>query len=326
MFFCKGEIECSSESIKSAQWPIESGQAPAKSEYANHPARKYKDDPEYRGIRGPLHHYTSLDALLSIVKSKSLRATNVHYLNDSSESELGLKLMKQVGEEARKTAQGIDAEFLAYFLEWLDERVFGSASVYVLCFSEAHNQLSQWRGYTQHGRGVCLSIDLDLLIKRMQTSGWTFHTCRYSRASQLTWAESILSRMRREAATNSTGIESEKKKDFDAVLQKNLSDLLQVAAIIKDEGFIEEREVRFISPIIDVGDERIEYRVGKSALIPYVQFRLVDGAEDLAISEIMVGPSPTQHLTATSIAGVVKQNSLKGPCSVSLSKIPYREL
>jgi hypothetical protein len=45
-----------------------------------------------------------------------------------------------------------------------------------------------------------------------------------------------------------------------------------------------------------------------NALIPYVQFRLVDGEDDLVIHEIMVGPSPTQHLMKSCITGVVKQN------------------
>ena len=122
------------------------------------------------------------------------------------------------------------------------------------------------------------------------------------------------------------GIEGEKKNCFNVVLQNCLSDLLQVAATIKNEAFAEEREVRFISPMINVGDERIAYRVGRTALIPYVQFGLVDGEADLVIHEIMVGPSPTQHLTQSSIVGVVKQNRLKEPCIVSLSQIPYREL
>ena len=325
-YFCKAAVQVASETIKSSQWPLKPGQAPVESEYAHRPLRKYKNDPEYRPLSGPLHHYTSLDALLSIVETKSLWATNVHYLNDSSESELGLNLMRQVGQEARKTAKGIDAEFLAYFADWLDGRVFESASVYVLCFSEAHNQLSQWRGYTEHGRGICLSLDSGLLVQRMQAYGWTFQNCRYNRDSQLTWAEAILSRMRREAAASCVGLEGDKKKGFDPVLQNCLSDLLQVAATIKNDAFAEEREVRFISPMINAADERIGYRAGRTALIPYVSFRLVDGEDDLAIHEIMVGPSPTQHLTQSAITGLVKQKRLREPCIVSLSRIPYREL
>jgi len=324
-FFCKSNIECASENVRSSQWPLEPGEEAPESEYAHNPARKYKDDPEYRPLSGPLHHYTSFEALLSIVQTKVLWATNVHYLNDASESELGLEIMSQIAAEARKTSEGVDLEFLTFFLEWLTGSVFESASVYVLCFSEAHDQLSQWRGYTAHGRGICLSIDSTLLVERMQALGWTFQHCRYNRTSQLAWAEAILSRMRRESASNRPKIE-DKAERFDAVIRNCLSDLLQVAATIKNEAFAEEREVRFISPMIDIADKRIAYRAGRTTLIPYVQFQLAEGEDPLAIHEIMIGPSPTQHLTKTAIAGVVTQNRLKKPCVVSASQIPYREL
>ena len=324
-FFCKSNVKCASENVMSSQWPLEPGEEAPESEWTHNPARKYKDDPEYRPLSGPLHHYTSLEALLSIVKTKALWATNVHYLNDASESELGLEIIRQITAEARKTAEGVDAEFLTFFLGWLSGSVFESASVYVLCFSEAHDQLSQWRGYTAYGRGICLSIDSTLLVERMQALGWTFQHCRYNRRSQLTWAEAILSRMRREAASNRPNIEN-KAERFGAVTNSCLSDLLQVAATIKNEAFAEEREVRFISPIINIADKRVAYRAGRTTLIPYSQFQLVEGEDLLAIHEIMVGPSPTQHLTQTALAGVVTRNRLKQPCIVSASQIPYQEL
>ena len=186
-FICKSNIECTSESVGSSQWPLGPSEEAPESEYGHNPKRMYEDDPEYRPLHGPLHHYTSLEALLSIVKTGTLWASNVHYLNDSSESELGLGIMEQVASEARKLADGIDAEFLTFFLEWLENRVFEGASVYVLCFSEARDQLSQWRGYTAHGRGVCISIDSMLLVSRMQALGWTIQNCRYNRKSQLAW-------------------------------------------------------------------------------------------------------------------------------------------
>lgn len=324
-FSCKSNIKCASENITSSQWPLEPGEKVPESEYAHNPVRMHNNDPECRPLSGPLHHYSSLEALLSISKTKALWATNIHYLNDASESELGLEFMRQIADEARKTANGTDAEFLTFFLDWLNGRVFESASVYVLCFSEAHDQLSQWRGYTAHGRGICLSIDTSLLVKRMQALGWTFQPCRYNRTSQLTWAEAILSRLRREAASNLPNIDN-KTERFDTVINKNLSDLLQVAATIKNEAFAEEREVRFISPIISIADDRIKFRAGKTTLIPFVEFKLAEGEDDLAIHEIMIGPNPTQHLTQAALNGVVTQNRIKRPCIISTSRIPYREL
>jgi hypothetical protein len=325
-YFCKAEFRCPSESIRSIQWPLDPGQIPPKSEYANRIARRYVDDPEYRPLHGPLHHYTSVDALLSIVKSRALWATNVRYLNDSSESELGLKLIRRIAGEARNTAAGIDFEILTQLVDWLDRPRSDAASVYVLSFSEAHNQLSQWRGYTRHGQGVCLSIDSGLLVNRMQAQGWTFQNCRYNQPSQLAWADAILSRIRREAATNYSGIEENKPNGFETVLENTLSDLLQVAATIKHDAFAREREVRFISPVIDIGDHSVRYRPGRTTRIPFVEFALAAGEDSLSIHEIMVGPGPAQHSLRLSVIDALKQNRVNGPCVLSVSEIPYREL
>ena len=96
--------------------------------------------------------------------------------------------------------------------------------------------------------------------------------------------------------------------------------------VVNKDGFAEEREVRFISPMINGGDEQIRYRAGMSALIPYVNFRLAETAADLSIHEIMVGPSPTQQLTRSALVGLVKQGQMREPCIISCSQIPYREL
>lgn len=111
-------------------------------------------DPEYHPIAGPLYHYTSIDALLGIVSTKSLWATSVHYLNDASESELGISLIRTAAESAAAGTSGVDKEFLAYFLGWLNHSFVTYSSVYVLCFSEAQNQLSQWRGYAPVNGGL----------------------------------------------------------------------------------------------------------------------------------------------------------------------------
>jgi Protein of unknown function (DUF2971) len=232
--------------------------------------------------------------------------------------------MRQVAEEARRTAKGIDSEILDYIIEWLGEPLSESAAVYVLSFSEAHNQLSQWRGYTSYGQGVCLSIDSALLVKRMQAHGWTFQNCRYGQVSQLAWADAILSRVRREAAANC--VDKGKRRDFGTVFKTCLSDLLQVSATIKHDGFAEEREVRFISPMIDAQDRAVSHRPGNSIRIPYVNFHLADETDRFAIHEVMVGPGPEQRHIQSIIAKALREAEVKGPCLVSLCNIPYREI
>jgi hypothetical protein len=326
--FCNASLRCASETISSIQWPLEPGQSAPRTEYANQVARRYMDDPQYQPISGPLHHYTSVAALPSILNSKSFWATNIHFLEDSSECELGLARIRQVAEEARATSIGIDLEILTYLIEWLGGLTSESESVYVLSMSKDHNKLSQWKGFTTYGQGVCLSIDSMLLVRRMQVQGWTFQNCRYNPMSQFAWADAILSRIRREAATNYSGIEKEKKQIFDSVLQNSLPELLQVAAIMKHGAFVDESEVRFISPMININDPRVAFRTrpGRVTRIPYVEFRLADGVENLSIDEVMVGPGPEQELVKSSIVTSLKENSVRPPWRVSLSDIPYREL
>lgn len=325
--FCKAPVRCSSEVIRPIEWPLAPGQTPPRSEYAHRVERKYIDDVEYEPLVGSLHHYTSVTALSSILKSKTFWATNIRYLDDSSESALGFTRMRQVAEEARETASGIDAEILTYLIDWLDGPQAETASVYVLSFSKDHNRLSQWRGFTTYGEGVCISLNSALLIRTMQARGWTFQNCRYNQASQLTWADAILSRIRREAATKYSGIESAKKLVFDSVLQGCLSDLSRVSATIKHAAFVDESEVRFISPLIDISDDRVSYRArpGKTTRIPYIEFPLTDGVEG-SIEEVMVGPGPEQQDVRSSIITRKRECSIKSPWDVRLSDIPYREL
>ncbi len=290
------------------------------------PSREQVRDPDYHPISGPLYHYTSLDALLSIIKNKRLRATNIRYLNDSSESELGLTRIRQIAQQARAKAYGVDQEIFNYVLNWLDNQRSDTDSVYLISFSEAANQLSQWRSYTRYGRGVCLSIEVGVLVNRMQAQGWTFQNCRYNRKSQFAWANAILSRFRREAAAYCADSKDDPKFGIAVIFQRCLSDLLQVAATIKNEAFIEECEVRFISPRINITDSRVSHRLGKTTLIPFVEFQVADAVGDLYIHEIMVGPGPNQRGVQSTIASALKDAGAKGLCLVSPSNIPYREL
>lgn len=274
-----------------------------------------------------LYHYTALDTFLSIANSKVLRASNVHYLNDAKESELGLERLRQVTDDARSTAEGAERAFLTFFSDWLTLKLLDEYSVYILCFSEARDQLSQWRGYTPHGRGVCLGFSTAKLVSQMQAAGWTFQNCRYQAANQLVWAKSIVERMLsevREAAPMEKG--PSQVQFFSGVLSRTASELLQVAATIKHESFKEEREVRFISPMIENGASEVRFRVARTSLVPYIEFPLVaNSAEHLGLDEVLIGPSPSQALTQAALAGFLQQQRIRVGV-LGISGTPYREL
>jgi hypothetical protein len=72
----------------------------------------------------PLYHYTSLEGLLGICASKSLRATHIAHLNDSNELTLAVELLEGLVKQ-RLLLPNLDAgdrKCLTQLSEWLGHR------------------------------------------------------------------------------------------------------------------------------------------------------------------------------------------------------------
>ena len=104
-----------------------------------------------------LFHYTSGEGLLGILESGVLRGSNFSFMNDRSEFMYGVKLLQQRTEE-REASEQDDLARKFY-------RAFRSASaptavdVYLTCFCEEEDLLSQWRGYGNADARYCICFD-----------------------------------------------------------------------------------------------------------------------------------------------------------------------
>lgn len=282
-------------------------------------------DPEYRSYSGPFYHYTSIDALLGIVTSRVLWATNVYFLNDATESRLGLEMFQASVMSALETSSGIEREFWDFVRPALTHRMEHESAVYVLCFSAQKDQLSQWRGYTPHGKGVCIGFSSGLLVDRMTAQEWEFQPCRYSSDSQLGYVEAVLQRMRREVLAEP--LPKDRRRHFQEVFKNVLPDVLKVASFIKSAAFKEEQEWRFFSPPILASNSRVQFRVGHTTLIPQVDFELVANPHaQFPIDEIIVGPCPTSEESRAAIHALMRRYGSGAPPMIRNSSIPYRQL
>ena len=256
-----------------------------------------------------------------------LRATNLLYLNDASEGVLGITLIKDLAQRELRAASGVDLQFLNRLLYWLESPMLYETGVYVLCFSQLGDDLSQWRGYTPHGRGIALGIDIGILVSRMQQlgAGWTFQNCRYTTEAQQSWANAILTRLRRLAAAQHDPYK--RNEHFDLTIGGNLEGVLQTAALMKDQAFAGEQELRFISPRLRQDDPRIKFRAAKSTIIPYIDFSLVlDAGASLPAANVVIGPGPTQRLTHAAVSYAMVRYGFARGVNYRPSPIPYREL
>ncbi len=109
-----------------------------------------------------LYHYTSLEALVSIVHSKRLRASDIRYLNDTSEAS---QLTKDVISILRARALSEqDQEVISLIIDTLEQnRVL---SLFVASFSEDGDLLSQWRAYSPPSLGVSIGFSRESLSEQ----------------------------------------------------------------------------------------------------------------------------------------------------------------
>ena len=120
-----------------------------------------------------LYHYCSTEKAFNILKSRTIRMSDIQKTNDYRELSLffpkifdymeslyiqkpfRLKYDLKVNEEALMEILDISYRY------WRKRFESGEFSNYVLCFSEVQDSLSQWRGYANNANGYCLGFDFE---------------------------------------------------------------------------------------------------------------------------------------------------------------------
>lgn len=100
-----------------------------------------------------LYHYTDLSGLVGIVEKHDLWVSHSRYSNDDEEMTHGLSVVRSVLKRATESGKH-DREYLQTLSKLTEE----PEGVYICCFCEKDNLLSQWRGYGANGTGVSLQF------------------------------------------------------------------------------------------------------------------------------------------------------------------------
>lgn len=116
-----------------------------------------------------LYHYTSMNTLLAILNNivdgeLTLRATHVNYLNDPTENEIGVDILKKEllkyesglnKSEKKKLNENLDDERLSYFKN-ID---YDKQPPYIFSLSEDKDSLPMWNTYADNSLGVNIGFD-----------------------------------------------------------------------------------------------------------------------------------------------------------------------
>jgi Protein of unknown function (DUF2971) len=249
-----------------------------------------------------LYHYTTQAGLLGILRTKSLWVSSIRHLNDSAELTYAMKLMKK--QLARKPTGDASFRYYQKVLESID--AIEPFDLYVGSFSEKRDLLSQWRAYTHGGVGFSVGFDRDRLKKLASMQDFRLVQCVYTPERQASKIEAIVSKF------------ADYKNDR---ITNCVHGLLLAASKLKHPSFREEREWRVVSKLSSEGS--ILFRVGKSMLIAYRKFNLVDTKSQIPITRIVVGPNPHMELAVQSVKSLLDSQGILDVEVIS-SSVPYR--
>lgn len=266
------------------------------------------------------YHYTDVNAAQSMLKSRKLWLTDLRYMNDTNELREGLEHISHALDEIKIKHPSPDAldqgirgriRFAEQELTGIDGNFEFEEPLFVLSLSERDDMLSQWRAYGKYS----ISLDSEVL----ERADLKVTSCVYSKGEKQRLASIALEKFL-QAGLGETF-------DYSTVAQ-DFTDLVQLAATFKHEGFEEERETRLI---LTGERHRVQYRPRGNMLIPYIEVTL----PLLAIRGVRVGPIRDSALAFASLAGLVTliEEDIASVVSgytpheidVGASVIPYRD-
>jgi hypothetical protein len=287
---------------------------------------------------GILYHYTTAAGIIGIVQSQTLWATDAEFFNDARELQFGRQqvhdaLLKRADELSprdsdaeRSSAEEGDAfwrnDSRATVMRSAAGHLFPGGPygrqqyhfVYVACFCEEGDLLSQWRGYgAPGGYAVGFRASQLRLVRpaeigtRNRESGLTDETAALVQVQYGGEAvDKAVTKVLRDVAPQPVGFPGVRGYD------RTQSVVLPTLAGIKDNAFSEEQEWRLV---LVTDQHSPSFRTGPLGVTPCISLRYPREA----IAEVVVGPGPEQPLREKSVGQLVGEGVV-----VRSSKAPFR--
>lgn len=278
------------------------------------------------GTRAPpdtLYHYTGTAGLVGILSSNTLRLSHVSFLNDRSEMVYAKELITESLVQRREATDDPRAVDFLSRAETLVAGMFEGIDLYVSCFCEDGDLLSQWRGYSRGAGMYSLGFSSGSLHKpgSAEAAPYSLYPVEYEPAKQRKIINDIITRgMRR----NLMGIKGPTKPDgkevFDALglLTFSLSFCL---IFFKHSSFAAEQEWRIVLVKLPGDDIPVFFRQDPWYPTPYTQVTFAEGS--LPLVEVKCGPAPEPPLASSSVRMLLAEHgNIDVP--VTQSDIPLR--
>lgn len=254
-----------------------------------------------------LWHYTSIDALFNIVKTRIFRATHFSFLNDANEIKQGTELVLKIfidmlsnTPEKEKFQKVVDTIHQS-------QRTNIPFGYYIVSFSKEKDFTTQWQAYTPPEGGCAIGFKSSSLVKAFSGIDNVFN----EKDSEIVWwgrmpylplceclyrTEEQLNNIRKDISKTaenlikgldiSRSLDNGSEISDKAYLEAHGWDFLSYCVGIKDGCFKQENEWRLV--YIEPDFNKIKYNEKQR---PYIELKIGDKIKfsDI-ISEIMISP------------------------------------
>ena len=272
-----------------------------------------------------LYHYTDSNGLLGILESGIFYASHFSHFNDPSELTYGINIIntcirerikhekiKSIKDKLNKFQQSFDVNEIIFKV---NELIFG------LSFSENGDLLSQWRAYSDNGKGYSIGLLKNDILKR----GGIYIL---NETDNLFITKMIYdTEIQKEISTKlyDTIVEDiENNVDYKVKYYKYI---VKLGMIMKDPAYSEEKEWRIIysGNLLDENENIISYRVNGSNIVSYIKLGFNNQKNGITLLRNNVTkyefPIPLQELYEGPVKGTTNELML----FQLLSKCHYRE-
>jgi hypothetical protein len=273
-----------------------------------------------------LYHYTSLEGLLGIIKSKSIWASSILYLNDSSELNNSIDLLNKILNSKNYLMPSPENWFRFINKLWENINLLFSSeqyNFYVCSFSEENDLLSQWQGYCPRGIGFSLGFKFGNLKECAKGHGYKMKKCNYDEYKQKNKLGKVIYETFQKYANNIT---QNSKDSIEIDLFANFyMRFFELAPTFKHHKFKAEKEWRIIAdpPHVKKISDGIKFRSSQSMVVPYIEIPLPKEGDNLIINKIVVGPTHEPRLSKASVEMLLRAKNVRFD-EVQYSTIPYR--
>jgi len=261
-----------------------------------------------------IFHFTTQSGILGIIQTREMWATQVHFLNDKHEIFLTFKLLEKELKRRIGIAQTPALRSLLVDIRKNLKRI-DQSHICIASFCEQGDLLSQWRGYGNQGKGYAMGFDLSELRKIAKLQHFVLWPCVYNASLQLELVNYLIESWLKEFCDKKSSHEKMRK-----IIDISTG---QLAPILKDESFSEEKEWRLVSSVLTSKSPGFAFREGQYSLIPYYKFSIVTPDGKDCLKSIVVGPSPHTELACNSLTTFLNTQKLSR-VEIKSSRIPFR--